>query len=84
MGFGCSGFGWGGWLPWGGSMWGFAVLFGVLVVLGLAVTLVLRRACLRTPAAKAAADPIEIAKRRLASGELSVAEYEEIRGAVER
>ena len=84
MGFGCSGFGWGGWMPWGSSMIGFLVLLGVLLVLGLALVLVLRKAHRRTAVTEPASSALETAKRRLASGELSVVEFEEIRDVLQK
>ena len=84
MGFGCCRFGWGGWMPWGGSIWGFLVLLGVLVMLGLALMFVLRQGRRRTAETEPESNTMEIAKRRLASGELSIAEFEEIRDALQR
>jgi uncharacterized membrane protein len=61
-------FGWGGWTGLGGSWLGLilnTVLFAsVLTLLGLAGV---------------GADPLEIARRRLAAGEITIPEFEEIR-----
>jgi uncharacterized membrane protein len=82
MGF-CHGlFGWGGWMGLGGGWIGLilnAVLFiGVLVLLGLAAVWFARQFRRATPAATTS-DPLEIARRRLAAGEITIPEFEEIR-----
>ena len=63
MGFCCRGFGWGGWMGWGGGWIGLllnvALFVGVLILLGLAAAW--------------------IARRRLAAGEITVAEFEDVR-----
>jgi len=84
MGWCCSGLGWGGWGGWSGiGLIGLVlnlVLFvGVLAVLGGGTVWLVRRLGRGTPAPEARADPLEIARRRLAAGEITLAEYEEIR-----
>ena len=85
MGFGCDGFGWGGWMGMGGGWIGLilnAVLFaGVLALLALAVVWFARQFRRATPTTETArdSDPLEIARRRLAAGEITVSEFEEIR-----
>jgi uncharacterized membrane protein len=80
MGWCWNGFSWGGW----GSMGGIGmilnlVLFaGVLVVLGLGTAWLVRQ--IRRPAvSRAGGDVLEIVRRRLAAGEITIAEFEEIR-----
>ena len=86
MGFGCNGLGWGRAMGWGGGWLGMLV---GLVVLGATVALIvaavvwaLRRARGGTTSTDTAGLPLEIARRRLASGEISVEEYEQIRQAL--
>lgn len=88
MGFHCSGFGWEGWMPWGGA-WGsmgmvglilnLMVFVGMLALLGLGIAWLVRQLSRRAVASQAAVDPLEIARRRLASGEITIVEFEEIR-----
>jgi uncharacterized membrane protein len=84
MGFCCNGFGWGGgWMGWGGGWVGALVnlgLFaGVVVLLGLGTVWLVRRIRVRTLTPEAASDPLDIARRRLAAGEITATEFEEIR-----
>ena len=93
MGWCCNGLGWGGWLPWGGT-WGSAgivglilnlVFFvGVLVVLGLGAAWLVRQLRRRPLTPEAGVIPLEIARRRLAVGEITIAEFEEIRDRLQR
>ena len=85
MGFCYNGFGWGGLMPWGGT-WGGLILnlvffVGVLAVLGVGTIWMVRRLGRRPldPVPGEGTDPLEIARRRLAAGEITVAEFEEIR-----
>jgi uncharacterized membrane protein len=57
------------------------VLIGGLALLGLAIVWLVRQINRRPASAvpMASADPLEIARRRLASGEITIAEFEEIR-----
>jgi uncharacterized membrane protein len=83
MGF-CSGlFGWGGWTGVGGGWIGLilnAVLFAgglaLLVLVGVWLARQFRHA---TPGGGSPSDPLEIARRRLAEGEITAPEFEEIR-----
>jgi uncharacterized membrane protein len=84
MGLCCNGFGWGGWGAWGGlGTVGLIVnvvfFVGVLALLGLGTMWVVRQMRHRSPAPAAGLKPLEIARRRLAAGEITVAEFEEIR-----
>lgn len=64
---------------WGGWAMSLALLAGALFVLALAAAWLIR-SLRRTPRAAAVeADPLEIARRRLAGGEIDVTEFEEIR-----
>ena len=85
MGF-CSG-GWGNWMGWGGGWgggWtglilGLALLAGTVVVVGVGAGWFVRQFRRGQVAGGVADDPLEIARRRLASGEITVEEYEGIR-----
>ncbi|MDY7075629.1 MAG: SHOCT domain-containing protein [Chloroflexota bacterium] len=83
MGFGCNGFGWGGWMGMGGGWIGLilnvALFTGALILVGLAVAWLIRQFRRLTPTAEMAPDPLEIVRRRLAAGEINIAEFEEIR-----
>ncbi len=84
----CSGWwtgwwGWGGWGPWGnalgilGLILNLLLFLGFLVLLGMGIAWLVRRlTASATPGV--GADPLDIARRRLAAGEISVAEFEEI------
>jgi len=85
MGWCCGG--WGGWGAWGPgwSAWGILGLvlnlllfLGLLALLGLGIAWLVRQVG-RRPAAPGGPDPLEIARRRLAAGEITLAEFEEIR-----
>ena len=83
MGFGCSGLGLGHGMGWGGG-WvgviaGLALLGAALAVVGLVAAWAVRKARRGHVASAAAGDPLEIARRRLAEGEITVEEYEQIR-----
>lgn len=88
MGHYCGGLGWGNWGHMGGwSALGFVgPLFGVLLLVGLlgvvalgAVWLARRSSPTVTIDQQPGQDPLQIAQRRLAAGELTGAEFEEIR-----
>lgn len=83
MGFCHNVFGWGGWMGMGGGWLGMilnvALLAGVLALLGLATVWFARQFRHTKPAAETLPDPLEIAQRRLAAGEITVSEFEEIR-----
>jgi len=82
----CCGFGWGG-LGWGGMglvgpILSLVFFVGLLAMLGLGTVWVVRqfsrgKATAMSP--HAGADPLEIARRRMAAGEITVAEFEDIR-----
>jgi len=86
-GWGVWGPGWGGWGAWGPgwSAWGILGLvlnlllfLGLLALLGLGIAWLVRQVG-RWLVAPAGPDPLEIARRRLAAGEITLAEFEEIR-----
>jgi uncharacterized membrane protein len=86
MGFCWNGFGWGGWGGLGtiGLVLSLVFFAAVLVVLGVGTAWLVRRLS-RSPLAPAAgADPLEIARRRLAGGEITIAEFEEISDRLQR
>ncbi|MBC7227640.1 MAG: SHOCT domain-containing protein [Thermoflexales bacterium] len=76
--------GWWGWGPWGsalgvvGLILNLLLFLGFLALLGLGIAWLARRLG-RAPAGNAGPDPLEIARRRLAAGEITLAEFEEIR-----
>jgi uncharacterized membrane protein len=76
-------FGWGGWTGLGGSWLGLilnTVLFAsVLTLLGLAGVWLIRQFRHAAPTGTPGTDPLEIARRRLAAGEITIPEFEEIR-----
>jgi len=79
MGWCCGG--WGGWGAWG-SGWGILgilglvlnlhLFLGLLALLGLGIAWLVRQMG-RRPAAPGGPDPLEIARRRLAAGEITLA-----------
>jgi uncharacterized membrane protein len=61
-----------------GLILNLALFAGVLVVLGLGTTWLVRQ--IRRPtASRVGGDSLEIVRRRLAAGEITIAEFEEIR-----
>jgi uncharacterized membrane protein len=89
MGFCCDGFGWGGWIGMGGGWIGMilnvALFAGVLALLTLAAVWFARQFRRTTPTVETTSDsnPLEIARRRLAAGEITVPEFEEIRNRLQ-
>jgi uncharacterized membrane protein len=84
MGGCCGGFGWGGWGTWGGLgivglILNLVVFVGVLAVLGLGTFWLVRQLGRRPVPPDIRVDPLEITQERLAAGEITVAEFEEIR-----
>ena len=84
MGACCGGLGWGSWGSMGlvGPLVGLVLFAGVLAVMGFGAVLVLRqlgreRAGSSVPHPDS--EPLEIARRRLAAGEITTEEFEEIR-----
>lgn len=89
MGFCCNGFGWGGWGTWGGLgivglLLNLVLFGGVLAVLGLGSAWLVRNLSRRPTAPEVGVDPLEIGRRRLAAGEITIAEFEEIRDRLQR
>jgi len=64
-----------------GSILGLVFVAGVLAVLGLTIAWLVRQVNRRSTStvASSGVDPLEIARRRLAAGEITIAEFEEIR-----
>lgn len=80
MGWCWNGFGWGSWGSMGsvGLILNLVFFVGVLALLGLGTAWLVRQ--LRQPtASRTGGDPLEIARRRLAAGEITITEFEEIR-----
>lgn len=79
MGFGCNRVGWGG---WGGGMLGWIVplLFWGVLVVGLVIGILwLVRLLRRAPSAMTSTEtPLDAARRRLALGEITIGEFDEI------
>ncbi len=89
MGFCCNGFGWGGWGTWGGLgivglLLNLVFFGGVLAVLGLGNAWLVRQLGRPPTAPEVGVDPLEIARRRLAVGEITIAEFEEIHDRLQR
>jgi uncharacterized membrane protein len=82
MGGFCSGVGWGGWGGMGvvGAILSLVFLVGSLGFLGLGATWLVRQLGHRPARSEAQRDPLEIARKRLAAGEITVEEYDLIRG----
>ena len=88
MGYGCNGIGWGGWGAWGGPgiiglivnivLWG-----AVLAALVAGIIWLARRLGHRSQVADGET-PMNLIRQRLAAGEITVAEFEEIRDRLER
>jgi uncharacterized membrane protein len=89
MGFFCHGLGLGmRWGHWGGGMLGWIVplLFWGVLLLGLVIAIYwlaryLRRA---SPSTASAQTPLDAARQRLALGEITVEQFDEIRERLER
>lgn len=86
MGFCCNGFGWGAWGGLGilGSILGLVFFVSVVGLLGLGTVWLVRQLSRRPAASEAEVNPLEIARRRLAAGEISAAEFEEIQNRLQR
>jgi uncharacterized membrane protein len=88
MGWCWNGFGWGSW-GLGESIvaiLGLVFVAGVLAVLGLTIAWLVRQVNRRSTATvvSSGVDPLEIARRRLAAGEITIAEFEEISDRLRR
>jgi len=89
MGFGCNGIGWGGWRAWGGpGSFGFILnsvfWLGVLGLLALGAIWLARRLSRQLQASAAGDTPLETARQRLAAGEITVGEFDEMRDRLRR
>lgn len=88
MGFCANTLGWGGWghmggwagLGWLGPIFGFSLFIGLIALFAVGAVWVARRAG-QQPAStpQSRAEPLAIARRRLAAGEITPAEFEELR-----
>ena len=82
---------WHGGMGWGGMgvvavVLGLLLFFGLLILLGLVIVWVVRqsrREGTGTGPSVAEEDPLEMARRRLATGEITVEEFEAIRDRLE-
>jgi len=87
MGFCYNGFGWGStWSWWGliGVILNLVLFVGVLALLGLGTIWLVRRVSHQPATFAVRPDPLEIARRRLAAGEITLAQFEEIRERLQR
>jgi uncharacterized membrane protein len=84
-GWGCPAYGAGGsgWSIWG-MLPGLLLFLGLLIIVILSILWLIRRSRLSNAAVgSSSSDPIAIAKRRLAAGEIGTEEYEEIRDRIQ-
>jgi len=88
MGWCWNGFSWGSWGLGESIVAILSLVFvaGVLAVLGLTIAWLVRQVNRRSAStvASSGVDPLEIARRRLAAGEITVAEFEEISDLLRR
>ena len=82
MGWCWGSFGWGG--AWGGMntfglILGLVSFAGLVAVLGVGTTWAVRRVRAQDAPDGTRADPLAVARRRLSAGEITPAEYDEIR-----
>lgn len=86
MGFCYNGFGWGTWGGLGilGLILNLVFFAGLLAMLGLGTAWLVRQLSHRPAASEARVIPLEIAQRRLAAGEITIAEFEELRDRLRR
>ena len=70
-------------MPWGGSWVGLILsglsLLGGLILFGLGTAWLVRQLRRQPATPGVAGDPLEIVQRRLAAGEITISEFEEIR-----
>jgi uncharacterized membrane protein len=82
MGFGCNGMGWGGWGAWGGpGIIGLIVnivLWGAVLAALIAGIIWLVRRLGRQPQVTDGETPLNLTRQRLAAGEITVGEFDEI------
>lgn len=84
MGFCSNGIGWGGPATWGGAgivgtILGLVLMVGLLAVVGLGIAWLLSQFRRQPPIAQVQRHPLDSARLRLAEGEITVAQFEEIR-----
>lgn len=81
IGWCCRGLSWGMWGGLGlvGLILNLVLFVGVLVVLGGGALWLVRRLGRGAPSAAAGVDPLDVARRRLAAGEITPTEFEELR-----
>ena len=82
MGLGCKGLGFGPGMGWGGGIFGWIVplLFWGLLLIAVVIGIVwlVRRSSRRSSAGAATETPLETAQRRLALGEITLGEFDQI------
>ena len=85
MGYCWNGLSWGGWGGLGitGLILNLVFFAGVLAMVGLGVTWLVRQFIRQPVALQAEGSAPEIARRRLAAGEITIAEFEEIRNRLQ-
>ena len=86
MGWTCPGYGMGGGWGYLGMLPGFIIFAGILIAIVLGTMWLVkqrRQPNIRMSTHKNSNDPLLIAKRRLASGEITSAEFEEIRDRIQ-
>jgi putative membrane protein len=84
MGYCCGGFlGWGGGIGSLGPILGLLALAGFLAVLGGGMIWAIRRGNTSSEYRGSRVEPLEIARQRLASGEITTEEFEEIRRRIQ-
>ena len=88
MGFCWNGYGWGSGMVWGslgilGPILSLALSAGFVVLLGLGTVWLVRQLTHRPAAYTARVDPLKIVQRRLAAGDIPLAEFEEIRSRLQ-
>ena len=71
---------------WGtlGGILGILFFLGVMLVLVVAAVWLFRRLSRQSQSPRASEDALEIARRRLAAGEITIADFEEIRETLRR
>lgn len=87
MGWGCPGYGMNGGWSFMGMLPGLIIFFAFLIVIIVAVLWLIRRGQSVNTIGQSAGshiNPLQIAQKRLAAGEITTAEYEEIRDRIQK